>query len=137
MQDVALVAAELGEQRVVHRLDVALLGHDSNSRSSGGKRSGRRSRWIAYDRREDVLAARLREVVAIDADGGAVRARGERARPDVEMIDRALRLDDLLKDVRGCAAGHVLVHDEERAGLLDRLDDRVTDVERAEASERR
>src|SRR5207253_70150 len=46
-QDVALVAPELREQRVVDRLHVRLLGHAS-SPNSGGNVSGSRSRDSGY-----------------------------------------------------------------------------------------
>src|SRR5438034_3624868 len=85
--------------------------------------------------REDVLAARLGKIVAVDADGRTVRARAQRARTDVEMIDAALCLDDLLKDVGRCAARKILINDEERSGLLDRPDDRVTEIERQQRAD--
>ena len=46
-EDEALVAAELLEQRVVHRLDVRLDGHRRTGGAIGGKSCGRRSRMIA------------------------------------------------------------------------------------------
>src|SRR3979490_2241249 len=48
------------------------------------------------------------------------------------MVDARLRLDDVLEDVRRRAAWEILVHDEERAGLLGGSDERVTHIERQE-----
>src|SRR2546425_10258119 len=80
-------------------------------------------------RAEDVLAVRLREVVAVVADRDPVRLRRERPRRHVELVDAALDLEDLAEDVRRRTTGHVLVDHEEGAGLRDGSHDRPVHVE--------
>src|SRR5256712_3544902 len=81
------------------------------------------------DRAEDVLAVRLREVVAVVADRNAVRLRGQRSRRHLEVVDATLDLEDLTEDVRRRATGHVLVDHDEGAGLRDGSHDRPVQVE--------
>src|SRR5438876_62398 len=81
------------------------------------------------DRAEDVLAVRLREVVAVVADRDPVRLRGQRSRRHLEVVDPTLDLEDLTEDVRRRATGHVLVDHDEGAGLRDGSHDRPVHVE--------
>src|SRR5687768_7819910 len=120
-QDVPLVLPELLEERVMDRLDVRLL---HLGRTQAGPRARVALAHELVHRLDDVLAVRLGEVVGVLADARAVRLGRERARQDVDVLVRALALQDLLQAVRGSATRHILVDDDERVRALHGLHDR-------------
>ncbi len=70
------------------------------------------------DRIEDGLRIWLGPVIAVGTVSRAVLRAGQCPGGRVEPVVAALHLDDFLQHIRGRAAGHIFIHENDTAGLL-------------------